>query len=51
MEIFKFVTDRPCQVVKEQIDIPKARQILGWKSKTRIDDGLVKALGWVKKIV
>jgi len=45
----EFVADRPCQVMKEQIDISKARQILGWEPKTRIDEGLVKALRWMRE--
>lgn len=45
----EFVADRPGQVMKEQIDISKARQVLGWEPKTLLAEGLLKTMVWMKK--
>lgn len=41
------VEDRPGQIRQEQIDISKAKSLLGWKPKTTIKGGLEKTLGWM----
>jgi len=45
---FKFVEDRPGQIMKEQIDISKARKLLNWSPKVPFREGLRKTVEWVQ---
>jgi len=42
------VPDRFGQIMKEQIDISKARKMLDWEPKTSFREGLLKTIEWIK---
>lgn len=42
----KFVEDRPGQIMKEQIDISKAKKLLGWCPKIGFEEGIRKTVRW-----
>lgn len=44
-----FVPDRPGQIMREQISINKACQILNWTPKTKMKEGLKKTWEWMGK--
>ena len=44
-----FVEDRPGQIFREQINILKAKKLLGYAPKTKFRDGLSETLEWVKE--
>jgi len=46
----EFVADRKGQVMKEKIDISKAKNLLDWEPKVNIDLGLKKSLEWIHRI-
>lgn len=43
-----FVSDRPNQVVKEQISVEKAKELLQWQPRTDLVSGLKETMAWVK---
>jgi len=43
-----YVGDRPGQVFRHTSSTEKAERLLGWKAKTRFEDGLDKAIEWYK---
>jgi len=44
----KFVSDRLGQIMKEQIDISKAKRLLDWKPEIEFEEGLKKSVEWIK---
>jgi len=47
MKIYR--SDRPGQIMREDIDIEKTKKILGWTPKTKFKDGLEKTIEWIKR--
>lgn len=47
-ESFEFVEDRPGQIMRESLDISKAKKLLEWSPKTTFEEGLKKTLSWAK---
>jgi len=46
-----FVPQRPHNTVREDVDVTKAKKLLGWEAKTSFASGLVKTLPWMQEIV
>lgn len=47
--LIRYVEDRPGQVFRHTADITKARRVLGWEPRTRLDDGLDLTIDWYQK--
>ena len=46
---FGAIPDRANEVANSVFDIHKAQQIIGWKPKTELEDGLTKTVEWYKQ--
>lgn len=46
--MFKFVEDRPGQIMKEQINVSKAKKLLSWTPKVNFKDGLKRTIKWIQ---
>jgi len=44
----KHIDQRIGQTFYEEIDVSKAKKLLGWEAKTSFDEGLVKTYEWIK---
>jgi len=41
------IPDRPGQIMKEQIDISKARKLLDWEPKVSFNEGILRTIKWI----
>jgi nucleoside-diphosphate-sugar epimerase len=46
-----FTPRRPHDTMKEDIDVSKAKNILGWEAKVSFNEGLTKTLPWIKEVI
>jgi len=46
---YEFTADRKGQVLREEISIKKAYDVLGWKPKVHLNAGLKLTLDWLNK--
>jgi dTDP-glucose 4,6-dehydratase len=47
--LLHYVTDRPGQVFRHTADISKAKRVLGWEPRIRLDEGLDMTIEWYAK--
>jgi dTDP-glucose 4,6-dehydratase len=47
--LVQYVDDRPGQVFRHTADISKAKRVLGWEPRIRIEDGLDMTIEWYEK--
>jgi len=45
-----FLPKRPHDTLKEDIDVSKAKRLLGWEAKTSFAEGLKLTLPWIKEV-
>jgi|ERR1051326_3340293 UDP-glucose 4-epimerase len=46
-----FTPKRPHDTMKEDVDVTKAKKILGWEAKLSFKEGLAKTLPWMQELV
>jgi len=46
-----FIPERPHDTMSEEIDVSKAKRLLGWEAKVSFAEGLQKTLVWMKEVV
>lgn len=48
LDQYVHISDRVGQIMKEQIDISRARKLLSWEPETSFNDGVLKTIEWIK---
>jgi len=47
-DMLKYIFDRPGQVERHISSTEKAKKLLDWEAKTRLEDGVIKTIEWYK---
>ncbi|MCB0470465.1 MAG: GDP-mannose 4,6-dehydratase, partial [Flavobacteriaceae bacterium] len=47
---YTFAPRRPGDVIQAYADTSKANEVLGWKAKSTLDDAMLSAWNWEKKV-
>ena len=47
-DLIEYIGNRPGQVALHKATTEKAKKLLGWEAKTKVEDGLLKTIEWYK---